>query len=141
MTNERKYAIYKKWFKLGFEQQHQNAHNPNHYINVDIGYRLNSYQCTLKELLPWNKSLTYIGFFDGYSSANPFDCSETIYNINIKKIWNTRLEHKQITRKEYYIHRPHEKVSEELAQRLDKEYGFDGGVYYQDNPWWEEDYK
>ena len=140
VTNKRKYVIYKKWFKLGFEHQQQNAHNPNHYIDVNTSYHLKSYQLTLKELLPWNKSWTYAGYLDGYNVANPFDCHETIYNINIRRIWNARLEHKKITRAEYYIYRPHEEVSDELAELLDKKYGFDGGVYYQDYPWWEEDY-
>lgn len=57
------------------------------------------------------------------------------YNIDIRKIWNARLEHKKITKAEYY--RPHEEVSNELAKMLDKKYGFDGGVYYEDEPWWE----
>ena len=79
-----------------------------------------------------------MGYLDGYNVANPFDCHETIYNIDVRKIWNTRLEHKKITKVEYYVYRPHEEVSEELAELLDKKYGFDGGVYYKDEPWWEE---
>ena len=139
VISERKYKIYKKWFKLGFEHQKQNGFNPNSYHDIDTSYHLKyPYKCTFKERLPWNVYWTYSGYLDGYNVANPFDCHETIYNIDIRKIWNARLEHKKITKAEYYIYRPHEEVPDELAEMLDKKYGFDGGVYYKDEPWWEE---
>ena len=36
MISKRKYKIYKKWFKLGFEQQKQNGFNPNSYHDIYI---------------------------------------------------------------------------------------------------------
>lgn len=142
MIRERKYKLYKKWFKLGFEHRKQNGFNPNHYHDIDTSYRLKyPYKCTFRERLPWNVHWTYLGYLDGYNAANPFNCHETIYNIDIRKIWNARLEHKKITKAEYYIYRPHEEVSDELAELLDKKYGFDGGVYYKDEPWWEDSYE
>lgn len=30
-------------------------------------------------------------------------------------------------------------VSPELAEKLDKKYGFDGGVYYENDLWWKKD--
>lgn len=107
MISERKYKIYKKWFKLGFEHQKQNGFNPNSYRDIDTSYRL-KYR-TFKERLPWNVYWTYLGYLDGYNVANPFDCHETIYNIDIRKIWNARLEHKKITKAEYYIYIDHTK--------------------------------
>lgn len=72
---QRRKVIWKKYFKLGYNQMVYNLERPNLWVHIDKAFAIDfDHNATFTEAWPFreNCSWAYTGYVDGYNFVEPF---------------------------------------------------------------------